>query len=151
VLLPDQVVLSGLHSHHTTHNRAACSRAAFLFLASDGYISGRKWIYQMTKPNPDFEEPNEYTTDYSLATIRVSSDAPVSAVAGAIAGQVRENGLAEVHAIGADAVNQAIKAATVARGYLAEEGVDAIVIPFFNAATISGEERTVVRLVVEPR
>ncbi len=151
MLLPDQVVLAGLHSHHTTHNRAACSRAAFLFLASDGYISGWKWIYQMTKLNPDYEEPNEYAPDFNLATIRVSSDEPVSAVARAIAGQVRENGLAEVHAIGADAVNQAVKAVILARGYLAEDGVDAIVIPFFSAATISGEERTVVRLVLEPR
>jgi stage V sporulation protein S len=105
----------------------------------------------MSEFDPDQEALAEQSTDASLATIRVTADAPVSAVAGAIAGQVRENGLAEVHAIGADAVNQAIKAATVARGYLAEVDVDAIVIPFFSAATISGKERTVVRLVVEPR
>ena len=101
--------------------------------------------------DPGHEELNAHAVDIGLVIIRVSSDAPVSRVAGAIAGQVRENGLAEIHAIGAAAVNQAVKALIIARGYLEEDGTDAIFTPFFIAATIEGEERTVVRLVVEPR
>jgi stage V sporulation protein S len=89
--------------------------------------------------------------DISVATIKVSSGGSVSRTAGAIAGQVRENGLADVQAIGADAVNLAIKAVFLAREFLAEDGIDAIFVPYFHTAMIGGKERTVVRLIVEPR
>ncbi|RMF33537.1 MAG: stage V sporulation protein S [Chloroflexi bacterium] len=83
--------------------------------------------------------------------IKVSSRSRSTAVAGAIAGVVREHGRAEVQAIGAGAVNQAIKAAAIARGYLALDGIDVICIPAFTEVDINGQERTAVRLVVEPR
>ena len=83
--------------------------------------------------------------------IKVSSRSRSTAVAGAIAGVVREHGRAEVQAIGAGAVNQAIKAAAIARGYLALDGIDVICIPAFTEVDIDGQERTAVRLVVEPR
>jgi stage V sporulation protein S len=83
--------------------------------------------------------------------IKVSSESRTSAVAGAIAGVVREHHRAEVQAIGAGAVNQAIKAVAIARGYLQEDGLDVICIPEFTSVDISGKERTALRFVVEPR
>jgi stage V sporulation protein S len=64
---------------------------------------------------------------------------------------VREHGRAEVQAIGAGAVNQAIKAVTLARGYLALDGIDVVCIPVFVELSIGGQERTGVKLIVEPR
>lgn len=83
--------------------------------------------------------------------LKVSARSRPSAVAGAIAGVVREVGRAEVQAIGAGATNQAIKAVAIARDYLKETGIDAICIPAFIDVTIENEDRTAIRLVVEPR
>jgi stage V sporulation protein S len=81
--------------------------------------------------------------------LKVSARSRPSAVAGAIAGVVRENGRAEVQAIGAGATNQAVKAVAIARDYLRETGIEAICLPAFIDVTI--EDRTAIRLVVEPR
>jgi stage V sporulation protein S len=86
-----------------------------------------------------------------VTIIKVSSQSRTSAVAGAIAGVVREKRRAEVQAIGAGAVNQAVKAIAIARGYLQEDGLDVICIPEFTSVEIDGKERTALRLVVEPR
>jgi stage V sporulation protein S len=86
-----------------------------------------------------------------MSILKVSSDSRTSAVAGAIAGVVREHQKAEVQAIGAGAVNQAVKAVAIARGFLQEDGIDIICIPEFTTVDISGKERTAIRLVVEPR
>ena len=86
-----------------------------------------------------------------MNVIKVSSESRTSAVAGAIAGVIREHSRAEVQAIGAGAVNQAVKAVAIARGYLQEDGFDVVCIPEFTSVDISGKERTAVRLVVEPR
>jgi stage V sporulation protein S len=86
-----------------------------------------------------------------VKTIRVSTRSRTASVAGAIAGVVREHGHAEVQSIGAGAVNQAIKAAAIATGYLAREGNEIICTPTFTEITIDGEQRTAVRLTVEPR
>lgn len=83
--------------------------------------------------------------------IKVSAQSRTSAVAGAIAGVMRDEHHAEVQAIGAGAVNQAVKAIVIAKGYLAEEGVDIICTPSFVDVDINGQERTAVRLLVEPR
>ncbi len=83
--------------------------------------------------------------------LKVSSDSRTSAVAGAIAGVVREHQRAEVQAIGAGAVNQAVKAVAIARGYLQEDGIDIVCLPEFTTVDINGKERTAIRLVVEPR
>jgi stage V sporulation protein S len=83
--------------------------------------------------------------------IKVSSESRTSAVAGAIAGVVREQLHADVQAIGAGAVNQAVKAVAIARGYLQEDGIDIICIPEFTSVDIGGKERTAIRLVVETR
>ena len=83
--------------------------------------------------------------------IKVSTRSRSTSVAGAIAGICREHGRAEVQAIGAGAVNQAIKAIIIARGYLALDGIDVICIPVFTKVDIDGQERTAIRLAVEPR
>jgi stage V sporulation protein S len=86
-----------------------------------------------------------------MDVIKVSARSRSTAVAGAIAGVVREHGRAEVQAIGASAVNQAIKAAAIARTYLASDNIDVICIPSFTEVEIEGQERTAVKLVIEPR
>lgn len=87
----------------------------------------------------------------SVDMIKVSASSRSTAVAGAIAGVIREHGRAEVQSIGAGAVNQAIKAVAIARGYLQEDGYDIITIPYFNDIEIDGNERTALRLIIEPR
>ncbi|HMD88167.1 MAG TPA: stage V sporulation protein S [Anaerolineaceae bacterium] len=83
--------------------------------------------------------------------IKVKANSRTAAVAGAIAGVIREHKHAEVQAIGAGAVNQAVKALVLARGYLAEDGIPVICIPEFVEVDIDGKIRTAVKLVVEPR
>jgi stage V sporulation protein S len=86
-----------------------------------------------------------------MDVIKVSGSSRTSAVAGAIAGVFRENKRAEVQAIGAGAVNQAIKALVLARGYLKEDGFDVICAPEFVDVEIDGKVRTAIKLVVEER
>lgn len=86
-----------------------------------------------------------------MNVIKVSARSRTAAVAGAIAGVMREVSRAEVQAIGAGAVNQALKAIVIAKGYLAEEGVDIICDPSFVEVQIDDQERTAIRIVVEPR
>jgi stage V sporulation protein S len=83
--------------------------------------------------------------------IKVSGTSRTSAVAGAIAGVVRENKRAEVQAIGASAINQAVKAMALARGYLANDGLDVIFIPEFVDVQIEEKIRTAIKFTVEPR
>lgn len=73
------------------------------------------------------------------------------ATAGALANTIREQGQAEIHVIGPKAVNQAIKAVAIARGYLASSGIDLILVPSFVDVTIDGEPRTAIKLLVKPR
>ena len=83
--------------------------------------------------------------------IKVSAHSRSTAVAGAIAGVMREHGYAEVQAIGASAINQAIKAVTIARGYLEQDDMDLTIVPSFTEVDIEGNERTAVRLAVFKR
>ena len=84
-------------------------------------------------------------------TIKVSAKSRSTAVAGAIAGVIREAQHVEVQAIGAGAVNQAVKAVAIARSYLEQDGLDIFCIPTFAEVDINGEERTAVKLHVEVR
>jgi stage V sporulation protein S len=83
--------------------------------------------------------------------IKVSATSRTSSVAGAIAGVIREHKRAEVQAIGAGAVNQAIKALVLATGYLKGDGIDVVAVPEFVDVEIEDKIRTAVKLVVEPR
>ena len=83
--------------------------------------------------------------------IKVASTSRSTAVAGAIAGVMREQDRVDVQAIGAGAVNQAIKAVAIARGYLELDGIDIVCAPSFVEVVIEGQERTAVRLGIEKR
>ena len=86
-----------------------------------------------------------------MDVIKVKATSRTAAVAGAIAGVIREHKRADVQAIGAGAVNQAVKALVLATGYLAEDGINVIAIPEFVDVDIDGKVRTAIRLKVEPR
>jgi stage V sporulation protein S len=83
--------------------------------------------------------------------IRVSAQSRSTAVAGAIAGVMREQEHTEMQAIGASAVNQAIKAVAIARGYLEQDGIDLVIVPTFTEVDIEGNERTAVRITIYRR
>lgn len=84
-------------------------------------------------------------------TIKVSAKSRSTAVAGAIAGVIREAQHVEVQAIGAGAVNQAVKAIAIARSYLERDALDIITVPTFAEVDINGQERTAVKFIVQAR
>ncbi len=86
-----------------------------------------------------------------MSIIKVATRSRSTSVAGAIAGIVREHGKAEVQAIGAGAVNQALKAVIIAQSYLVLDGIDVVCIPVFTEVCIDEQERTAIRLLIEPR
>lgn len=86
-----------------------------------------------------------------MEVIKVSAQSRSTAVAGAIAGIMRERKHAEVQAIGASAVNQAIKAIAIARDYLTIDGIEIVCVPEFVEVDIEGQERTAVKLIIDPR
>ena len=81
---------------------------------------------------------------------KVSSVSNPNLVAGAVAASIKENNETAILAIGAAAVNQAVKAIAIARTYLTNE-IDIVCIPSFDSIIIDGETRTVIRLTIEPR
>jgi stage V sporulation protein S len=87
----------------------------------------------------------------TMDVIKVKANSRTAAVAGAIAGVVREHHRADVQAIGAGAINQAVKALVLAKGYLAEDGINVVCIPEFVDVDIDGKVRTAIKLSVEPR
>ncbi|MCB2214202.1 stage V sporulation protein S [bacterium] len=86
-----------------------------------------------------------------MNVIKVSANSRTAAVAGAIAGVMREHRYAEVQSIGAGAVNQAIKATILAKGYLVNDGIDIICVPEFVDVDIDGKVRTAIKLTITPR
>jgi stage V sporulation protein S len=86
-----------------------------------------------------------------MDVLKISSKSNPNSVAGAIAGLIKEKGKAEMQAIGAGAINQAIKAIAIARGFVAPSGVDFICIPAFTEVKIENEDRTGIKLIVAPR
>ncbi len=86
-----------------------------------------------------------------MEVLKVSAQSSPKSVAGALTAIMRENGFAEVQAVGAGAVNQAVKAIAITRGFIAPNGVDLVTIPAFVEINIDGEERTAIKFIVEPR
>ena len=86
-----------------------------------------------------------------METLKVGSKSNPNSVAGAIAGLVKESQKAEMQAIGAGALNQAVKAVAIARGFVAPTGKNLFCIPAFTDITIDGEERTAIKLIVEAK
>ncbi len=83
--------------------------------------------------------------------LRVSAQSQPKAVAGALAAILREKSIAELQAVGAGAVNQAVKAIAITRGFVAPNGIDLVVVPAFSEIVIDGEDRTAIKFIVEPR
>lgn len=86
-----------------------------------------------------------------VEVLKVSSRSNPNSVAGALAGVLRQAGAVEVQVVGAGALNQAIKAIAIARGFVAPSNIDLVCIPTFADIVIDGEGRTAIRLAVEDR
>ena len=86
-----------------------------------------------------------------MEILKVSSKSNPNSVAGALANVVREKGSVEIQAVGAGALNQAIKAIAIARGFIAPSGKNLVCIPAFTDISIEGEEKTAIKLIVEAR
>ena len=87
-----------------------------------------------------------------MEVLKVSSKSNPNSVAGALAGVLREKGSAEIQAIGAGALNQAVKAIAIARGgFVAPSGMDLVCVPAFTDINIEGDQKTAIKLIVEPR
>lgn len=86
-----------------------------------------------------------------MEMLKVSATSKPKSVAGALAAIIRETGRAELQAVGAGAVNQAIKAIAITRGYVAPNGINLVAIPAFAEIIIDNEERTAIKFIVEPR
>ena len=86
-----------------------------------------------------------------MEVLKISSKSNPNSVAGAIAGLVKENNYAEMQAIGAGALNQAVKAVAIARGFVAPSGMNLVCTPAFIDINIDGEERTAIKLIVEAK
>ena len=80
--------------------------------------------------------------------LKVSSKSNPNSVAGAIAGMIKEYGKVEIQAIGAGALNQAIKAIAIARGYVAPVGINLICIPAFADVEVEGDDKTGIKLII---
>lgn len=86
-----------------------------------------------------------------MEVLKVSTKSNPNSVAGALAAILKEKSLVEIQAIGAGAINQAIKSVAIARGFVAPTGKDIVCIPAFTDIQIDGEERTAIKLIVQPR
>jgi stage V sporulation protein S len=86
-----------------------------------------------------------------VEVLKVSSKSNPNSVAGALAGVLRQSGAVEVQVVGAGALNQAVKAIAIARGFVAPSNIDLVCIPTFADIEIDGQSRTAIRLAVEDR
>ncbi|WP_251178957.1 stage V sporulation protein S [Adlercreutzia agrestimuris] len=86
----------------------------------------------------------------SVGCLKVSSKSSPASVAGAIAGMIKDGVCVEIQAVGAGAVNQAVKAVAISRGFLSPIGIEVACIPSFADIVIDGEFRTAIRFAVEP-
>lgn len=86
-----------------------------------------------------------------MEVLKVSANSQPKSVAGALAAVLRDNNFAEIQAVGAGAVNQAVKAIAITRGFVAPNGIDLVAVPAFSEVTIDGEERTAIKFLVQPR
>jgi stage V sporulation protein S len=97
------------------------------------------------------QQPSRQDQAAQVEILKVSATSKPVSVAGAIAGVIRSQQRVEVQAIGAGAINQAVKAIAISRGYVAPGGIDLVCIPSFIDISIDGEERTGIRLLIESR
>ena len=100
-------------------------------------------------PTQSGEKLAAFGSPHAVKILRVASTSHVNAVAGAIAGIIRERQKAEIQAVGARAVNQTVKAIAIARCYLLEENVKIMFFPGFIVLPINNEMRTAIHFTVE--
>ena len=86
-----------------------------------------------------------------MDVLKVSSKSKPNSVAGALANAFKDKQGIEIQAIGAGALNQAIKAIAIARGYVAPSGYDLVCTPAFSSVDVDGESKTAMKLIVEIR
>lgn len=86
-----------------------------------------------------------------MEVLKVSAQSNAKAVAGALAAVLRQQNQAEIQAVGAAAVNQAVKAIAITRGYVAPNGLNLVCVPAFTEIEIDGEDRTAIKFLVGPR
>jgi len=86
-----------------------------------------------------------------VEVLKVSTKSNPNSVAGALAAIIKEKNIVEIQAVGAGAINQAVKAIAIARGFVAPSGKDIVCVPAFTDIIIDGEERTAIKLIVQPR
>lgn len=86
-----------------------------------------------------------------METLKVSSKSNPNSVAGALTNVYKEKGIVEIQAVGAGALNQAIKAIAIARGFIAPTGKNIVCTPAFADINIDGENRTAIKLIVESK
>lgn len=85
----------------------------------------------------------------STSVLKVSAKSNPNSVAGALAAVLRERETAELQAVGAGAINQAVKAVAIARSYLKTSQIDLACVPSFIDVEINGNERTGISLAIE--
>ncbi|MDS0524871.1 MULTISPECIES: stage V sporulation protein S [Clostridium] len=86
-----------------------------------------------------------------MEVLKVSTKSNPNSVAGALAAIIKEKNIVEIQAVGAGAINQAVKAIAIARGFVAPSGKDIVCVPAFTDIEIDGEERTAIKLIIQPR
>ena len=86
-----------------------------------------------------------------MEVLKVTTKSNPNSVAGALAAIIKERNTVEIQAVGAGAINQAVKAIAIARGFVAPSGKDIVCIPAFTDIEIDGEERTAIKLIIQPR
>lgn len=86
-----------------------------------------------------------------MEILKVSSKSNPNSIAGALANVLRGNDSVEIQAVGAGALNQAIKGIIIARGFIAPSGKNLYTIPSFSSTIIEGEERTAIKLLIEAK
>ncbi|MGI6686191.1 MAG: stage V sporulation protein S [Bacillota bacterium] len=86
-----------------------------------------------------------------MEVLRVAANSDPKALAGALVSTFKTQGKVEVQAVGAGAVNQAIKAIAISRGYVAPNGINLVFVPAFSEVLINGEVKTAVKFLVQKR
>lgn len=95
--------------------------------------------------------PQDIDQKPQIGCLKVSSKSSAASVAGAIAGMIKDGLCVEIQSVGAGAVNQAVKAIAISRGFLSPVGIEIACVPSFANIVIDGEFRTAIRFSVEPR
>ena len=105
-------------------------------------------VKQIIKTNKEYRKEGNYIME-KIEILKVSSKSNPNSVAGAIAAMIKDHGKVELQAIGAGALNQAIKGISIARGFVAPGGIDLVCIPAFADVEVEGEDRTGIKLIVK--